>query len=121
VTDRRIDHPPPSRQLGLRLEHPAAGLPVIPLGSQQTSADAGASVARSGRARALERQVFDALEAAPATDEELEARVDAGGNTIRPRRRSLVQRGLVEDSGLTRATRSGRRAIVWKVCAPWDR
>jgi hypothetical protein len=109
-----------SGQLALRLEHPAAGIPVVPSSNDETSLEAAVVVARTS-ARALERVVFDQLELGPKTDQELETLLGRPGNTVRPRRRSLVQRGLVEDSGLRRRTASGRKAIVWKVCAPWDR
>lgn len=36
-----------------------------------------------------------------------------GGNTYRPRRRTLAMRGLVGDSGRRRLTPTGRRAIAW--------
>lgn len=35
-------------------------------------------------------------------------------STYRPRRIELVQRGLVVDSGETRLTDSGRKAVVWR-------
>lgn len=38
-------------------------------------------------------------------------------STLRPRRGECVERGLVEDSGQTRATRSGRQAVVWRLTA----
>jgi hypothetical protein len=34
-------------------------------------------------------------------------------NTERPRRRELVQQGLVEDSGLRRPLKSGKSGTVW--------
>lgn len=47
------------------------------------------------------------------TDEEL---IDAfGTQSARPRRIFLVACGKVRDSGLTRKTRSGRRAVVWRL------
>lgn len=50
-----------------------------------------------------------------ATLEELEGDLVMPGNTLRPRRQELEQRGLVVDSGLKRPTTSGRMAIVWIV------
>lgn len=35
-------------------------------------------------------------------------------NTISPRTRQLVDKGLIRDSGKRRATSSGRKAIVWE-------
>jgi hypothetical protein len=37
------------------------------------------------------------------------------GNSQRPARRKLVKVGIVEDSGETRLTRAGRKAIVWRL------
>lgn len=50
-----------------------------------------------------------------ATLEELERDLAMPGNTVRPRRQELEQRGLVENSGRERLTTSGRSAIVWVV------
>ncbi len=108
-------------QLDLELEHPTAGLPVVPYVDQETSLCAAHSVSSTGIAKNLERQVFDLIRAKPCTDEEICEGLSIEGNTARPRRRSLVVRGLVEDSGDRRPTHSGRRAIVWTVCGKWDR
>ena len=48
-----------------------------------------------------------------ATDEEMQNTLGMRANTQRPRRRELVQQGMVRDSGKTRKTQSGREAIVW--------
>ena len=48
-----------------------------------------------------------------ATDEEIGDWLGLGGNTVRPRRRELQLAGLIRDSGRTRATASGRQAVVW--------
>ena len=48
-----------------------------------------------------------------ATDDEIEARLGMKHQTASAARRGLVVAGLVEDSGQTRKTRSGRNAIVW--------
>ena len=48
-----------------------------------------------------------------ATDEQI---IDGTGlppSTARPRRIELTKRGFIRDSGQTRPTRSGRRAVVW--------
>lgn len=47
------------------------------------------------------------------TDEQIALLLNMNPSTARPRRIELVERGLVEDSGETRLTRSGRKAIVW--------
>jgi len=48
-----------------------------------------------------------------ATDEEMQADLRIEGNTQRPRRRELVQAGLVRQANITRETQSGRAAVVW--------
>ena len=45
------------------------------------------------------------------TDDELIRQFDT--QSARPRRIRLVQLGLLKDSGLTRKTRTGRKATVW--------
>jgi len=50
-----------------------------------------------------------------ATDEEIETSLDLRHQTASARRRELVQQGRIEDSGLRRANKSGRSAIVWRV------
>ena len=42
-------------------------------------------------------------------------------NTISPRTRQLVNRGLIKDSGERRPTPSGRKAIVWRATTPAER
>jgi hypothetical protein len=49
-----------------------------------------------------------------ATDEEMQTALDMNPSTQRPRRIELVAAGLVYDTTATRATRSGRRAAVWR-------
>jgi len=64
----------------------------------------------------LERKVLEFFQAkgdAGATDEEAQEGTGLGGSTERPRRTSLVEHGLLRDSGRTRRTRSGRQAVVW--------
>lgn len=50
-----------------------------------------------------------------ATDEEMQDALEMAPNTQRPRRIELVEDGWVRDSGRTRPTRSGRKAVVWVV------
>lgn len=51
-----------------------------------------------------------------ATDEELQLALNINPSTQRPRRIELLERGLIEDSGMIRKTRSGSKAVVWQVC-----
>ena len=48
-----------------------------------------------------------------ATDEEIQIHMSMNPSTQRPRRVELVRAGLVSDSGRTRETQSGRKAVVW--------
>ena len=50
-----------------------------------------------------------------AIDEEIQLALGMRADTECPRRRELVLKGLVTDSGFTRRTRANRRAVVW-VC-----
>ena len=84
----------------------------------QTSFEAAESMA--GGAGSIRRWVFRAiLEAGPGglTDDEIQTRLEINPSTERPRRIELVALGLVEDSGRTRPTRSGRRAVIWVATA----
>jgi hypothetical protein len=66
----------------------------------------------------LRARVLDALRSLGehgATDEELQEITRLEPNTERPRRRELVQQGLVEDSGLRRPLKSGKSGTVWVV------
>jgi len=47
------------------------------------------------------------------TDDELEQELGWLHQTLSARRRELVQKGFVKDSGKKRPTRSGRGATVW--------
>ena len=54
-----------------------------------------------------------------ATLEEIELNTGISGNTVRPRMKTLRERGQVVDAGFTRPTRSDNDAIVWKVADEW--
>lgn len=72
-------------------------------------------------AKNLRQRVFLAIYEAGAhgaTLDELEVRLSLAGNTVRPRRIELQERGLVADSGRTRLTRSGRASVVWVIPEP---
>ncbi len=82
--------------------------------------DRGTSRAASGQIRLTRKtfrvQVLDALRAGAKTDEEICRATGLRGSTVRPRRGELLRQGLIEDSGQVRPTRSGRDAIVWRLC-----
>ena len=48
-----------------------------------------------------------------ATDLEAQEEIPMAASTQRPRRVELEKAGLIEDSGETRRTKSGRQAVVW--------
>lgn len=79
-----------------------------------TSREAAVSVYRP--VTTLRRRVFEFLldrGGHGATADELEVGLGLSGNTIRPRLVELRERGFVVDSGATRPTRAGRRAVVY--------
>ncbi len=81
---------------------------------QTTSLAAYASIADS--LGALQSRVFQAVwNLEPCTDEAIINATGLAPNSARPRRIELVSRGLIENSGLKLLTKSGRRAIAWRV------
>lgn len=67
-----------------------------------------------GRLQALVYELILGRAAYGATDEEICHALKLNPSTARPRRVELVERGKVYDSGLTRKTRSGRAATIWR-------
>ena len=87
--------------------------PTLPFQKHSaTSRAAAESVVNAGTLRALVRD-FIATSEDGATDEEVQTALGLAGNCQRPRRRELQKAGHVIDSGRTRATQSGRQAVVW--------
>ena len=84
---------------------------------QSHSATSRAAAATwGGRTRAAHARIIAHLTAhESATDEEMQDALEMAPNTQRPRRRELEQQAVVEDSGLTRATKSGRKAVLWRL------
>lgn len=81
---------------------------------QQTSRDAYASI----NASTTRQRVYDAIATFETiTAEDIQAVLDMAGNTVRPRIRELVEAKRVEASGTFGATKSGRKAIKWKVAS----
>jgi hypothetical protein len=79
-----------------------------------TSQDAAEAI-RPDAAR-LRGMVFAVISGAGTqgmTDEEGIDQTQISPSTYRPRRVELVQSGQVRDSGRTRKTASGRKAVVW--------
>ena len=88
--------------------------PTLPFQKHSaTSRAAAESVVNAGTLRAKVRDFIADLGGYGATDEEVQNALNLSGNTVRPRRRELEKAGHVVDSGRTRATQSGRQAVVW--------
>jgi hypothetical protein len=81
-----------------------------------TSVEAAQSITPQ-RIGELHRAIMGLLREQPegATDEEMQDELFMLANTQRPRRRELQLAGIVEDSGKTRLTRTGRNAVVWRL------
>jgi hypothetical protein len=85
--------------------------------NSETSREAAESLPEPALAR-LEATVLRSISASGdfgRTDDELERITMLTHQTVSARRRGLVQKGRVVDSGTQRATRSGRKATVWIV------
>jgi predicted transcriptional regulator len=82
----------------------------------ETSRAAAEAVAAT--APDVRRQVMAAIVARPSTPEEIASAIGVDLYTVRPRCSELKAAGLIEDSGSRRATKAGKRAIVWRACAP---
>ena len=89
------------------------GAPYRPHVQQDTSLEAAHDLGKQ-RAETIRMQVLAALRLRPQTDQELAARLKIEGNTLRPRRIELCDRGLVRDSGRRALTKHKRQAIVWE-------
>jgi hypothetical protein len=76
-----------------------------------TSREAAAEVTPSLSAR--QASVLACYGPLGLTDEELVTYMNGDPSSLRPRRIELVAKGMLQDSGTTRKTRSGRRAVVW--------
>ena len=75
-------------------------------------------------AASQQEQVFQFIEQAGehgATDQEIESTLGIAGNSVRPRRRKLVELGRVKESGNLRLTLSHSPASVWIVTPPKER
>jgi hypothetical protein len=88
--------------------------PAPPHNSTPTSRAAAESIKpTAGTLRAL---VLDFLKACSdgATDEQMQQALNMAGNTQRPRRQELETMGLIRKTDKTRATSSGRQAVIWE-------
>lgn len=88
------------------------GIPFV----KGSATSKGAAVSQLKAHLADELRVLQAIGAHGAhgaTDDEIEQQLDMIHQTASARRRTLVLRGLVCDSGTTRKTRRKRHATVW--------
>lgn len=86
----------------------------LPAEARPTQVAAAAAVLpRTGTQRARVLAEIKRSGRGGLTDEEIGARLDLGGNSVRPRRLKLVESGLVVDSGDRRPTPGGGPAIIW--------
>lgn len=88
----------------------------LPLFQSHSPTSLAAAVEIAPAVPTLLAKVRAAIEAAPngLTDSEGMEVTGLEGNTYRPRRITLVEEGIVVDSGETRRTASGRKATVWR-------
>jgi hypothetical protein len=94
--------------------HPYADGRVPRVGGSDTSAAAAES--QEPTLGKKQKRVLDLLiehKTYGLTDDELEALTGWRHQTVSARRRELVLKGLVKDSGYRRRTSSGRQATVW--------
>ena len=90
--------------------------PQLPFNTGSTPSARAAASHTTEVTGALEARVHDLIRDAGergSTDEELETAMGLAHQTISARRRGLVRKGFVVDSGRERPTRSGRSAVVW--------
>ena len=114
--------PAPSQRRGERYDL-YGGKPPYQAGSD-TSEDAADAIEPD--AATVRGIVLEAIRSAGRnglTDEEMQIALEMNPNTQRPRRRELVMKGLVADSGHRRPTSTGRNATVWATASlhPIDR
>ena len=102
-------------------DDPNMPLPKTPHNNTTTSRIA-AKLAKTF-AGSQQEKVFQAIEQAGAigmTDQEIETTLGIAGNSVRPRRRKLVELGRVKESGNLRLTSSNSPAVVWVATTPND-
>ena len=93
------------------------GKPLPYVRGSETSLEA--AIAAEPNAGTQRRRVLDILRAyrqtqiGGLTDHQMQVWLGMNPSTQRPRRVELVKQGFVVDSGKTRLTPSGKRAVVW--------
>jgi predicted transcriptional regulator len=112
------------RFFGLDLARPGSDRTVYPdapgYAPPQTSKDAAGSM--KPKAAALRQRILAELQVRGsfgATCDELEGAMGLAHQTASARLREMALKGLIVDSEMKRATRSGRWAIVWHAKEGW--
>lgn len=88
---------------------------ALPAHQRHSDASAAAAAAIRKDTSRLRMEVYRLIKKRGkrgCTDEEGDAALALGGNTYRPRRVELVEKGWIEDSGTKRPAASGRMATV---------
>lgn len=88
--------------------------PMPPHNGTETSREAAESVRDDvGRQEAMILALLDEAGSDGMTDDEIEVATGLRHESASARRRGLVLKGLVVDSGKVRPTRRGRKAVCW--------
>jgi len=96
---------------------PYNGRPPYVAGSDTSEAAADSIIGDRARMQTMVYECIGATGIHGATDDEVEAMTGLRHQTASARRRELVQKGRVVDTGMRRKTRSGRPATVWRVAS----
>ena len=94
-----------------------ADLPLFRRGDPETSKAAGRAARETGLVGRHERLILEALAAGTGTKDEIADRCGLSEQQVARRMHGLHRAGLVETTGTTRPSRSGRPERVWKATA----
>lgn len=98
--------------------HTLDHLPLFRRGDPDTSKAAGRAARETGLVGRHERLILEALAAGPGTKDEIAGRTgELTEQQVARRMHGLHRAGLVEPTGTTRPSRSGRPERVWKATA----
>lgn len=93
-------------------------LPLFRRSDPETSKAAGRAARETGLVGRHERLILEALAAGPGTKDEIAGRTgELSEQQVARRMHGLHRAGLVEPTGTTRPSRSGRPERVWKATA----
>ena len=93
-------------------------LPLFRRSDPDTSKAAGRAARETGLVGRHERLILEALAAGPGTKDEIAGRTgELSEQQVARRMHGLHRAGLVEPTGTTRPSRSGRPERVWKATA----